>query len=121
MSNVLLATIAWIALALHIAVGVVTLRSGGWRPWLPLLNLTIGVCVLAYWASRWYGYLFQGVIWYASDQLIPAYAALVCALAIASLSGRCQAVGLNWVAFAIHSVVVIGAVLFVTFFKMRMF
>ena len=121
MTNFLFATIAWIALALHIVVGVVTLRSRGWRPWLPLLNLTIAVCVLAYWASRWYGYLFRGVTWYASDQLIPFYAVLVVALTVVSLSGRYQAVALNWVAFTIHSVAVIGAVLFATFFKMRMF
>ena len=121
MTNVLFATLAWIALALHIVVGIVTLRSGGWRLWLPLLNLTIAVCVLAYWASRWYGYLFRGVIWYASDQLIPLYALFVVALTVMSLSGRYKAVALNWVAFAIHSVAVVGAVLFVTFFKMRMF
>jgi hypothetical protein len=120
-TNFLFAATAWIALALHIVVGIVTLRSEGWRPWLPLLNLTIAVCVLAYWASRWYGYLFRGVIWYASDQVIPLYALLVCVLAVLSLTGRSRVVGLNWAAFTIHVVVAIGAVLFVTFLKMRMF
>lgn len=86
---------------------------------LPLLNLTTAAGVLAYWGYRWYGYLFQGVTWYASDQLVPLYAILVCALSVISLSGRHQATALNWVAFAIDSVVVIGAVLFVTFFRMR--
>lgn len=88
---------------------------------MPLLNLTIAGCVVAYWTSRWYGYLFRGVIWYARDQATPLYAALVCVLAVISLSGRHQLVALDWAAFAVHSVVVVGAVLFVTFFKMRMF
>ena len=85
------------------------------------LNLTLAACVLAYWVTRWYSYLFQGITWEASDQLFPLYAALVCALAIVSLSGRHHLVTLNWIVFAIHGVVTIGAVLFVTFFKMRMF
>ena len=118
MSDLLIATVAWIALGLHIVVGVATLRSGGWRPFLPLLNLTMAAGIVAYWASRWYGYLFQGVTWYASDQIVPLYALVVCALAVMSLSGRHQAVTLDWVIFAIHTVVVIGAVLFVTFFRM---
>ena len=121
MTNFQFAALAWTAFALHIVVGIVTVRSEGRRPWLPLLNLTIAICVLAYWASRWYGYLFRGVIWYASDQAIPLYAVLVCVLAVTSLSGRHRLVALDWAAFAIHSVVVVGAVLFVTFFKMRMF
>ena len=118
MSDLLIATVAWIALGLHIVVGVATLRSGGWRPFLPLLNLTMAAGVVAYWAYRWYGYLFQGVTWYGSDQVVPLYALLVCALAVMSLSGRHQAVTLDWVIFVIHSVVAIGAVLFVTFFRM---
>jgi hypothetical protein len=121
MTDFQIATTAWIALGLHIAVGVATIRSDGWRPWLPLLNLTIAACVLAYWAYRWYGYLFEGVTWYASDQLLPMYEALVFALAVLSLTGRYPAIGLNWAAFALHAVVTLGAVLFVTFFKMRMF
>ena len=118
MTDLLVATIAWIALGLHVVVGVATLRSGGWQPWLPLLNLTTAVSVLAYWAYRWYGYLFQGVTWYASDQIVPLYALLVCVLTITSLSGRYQAVALNWVAFVIDGLVAIAAVLFATFFRM---
>ena len=119
MTDLLVATVAWIALGLHIVVGAATLRGGGWRPLLPLLNLTTAVCVLAYWANQWYGYLFQGVTWYASDQLVPLYAVLVCVIAVTSLSGRHRAVTINWIAFAVDSVVVIGAVLFVTFFRMN--
>jgi hypothetical protein len=118
MTDLLIATLAWIALGVHLVVGIATVRSAGWRPWLPLLNLTIAVCVLAYWTQRWYGYLFRGVTWYASDQLVPLYALLVCVLTVASLSGRYQAVALNWVAFVIDGLVAIAAVLFATFFRM---
>ena len=121
MTNVMFATIAWIALGVHLVVGVAAFRSGGWRPWLPLLNLTTAACVVAYWVYRWYGYLVQGITWYASDQLIPLYAVLVCALAVISLSGRHQLMALNWMAFVIHGVVALGAVLFATFFRMRLF
>ena len=43
---------------------------------------------------------------------------LVCALAVMSLSSRHHLVALNWMAFVIHGVVALGAVLFVTFFRM---
>lgn len=61
------------------------------------------------------------VIGRAADVIILqsySYALVVCALAVMSLSGRHHAVTLDWVVFVIHSVVVIGAVLFVTFFRM---
>lgn len=116
MTDTVVATLVWIALALHIVVLIVTLRSAGSRPLVPLLNLAVALSVLGYWVSRWYSYVFQGVTWSASDQIIPLYALLVCALSLLSLSGRYQA--LNWIAFGIHSVVILGAVLFVTFFRM---
>jgi hypothetical protein len=78
-------------------------------------------CVVAYWAYRWYGYLFEGVTWYASDQIFPLYAIAVCVLAVLSLTGRYEAVTLNWIVFVVHTVVAIGAVLFVSFFRMRLF
>lgn len=118
MTDLLVATIAWIAMGVHVVVAVATLRSGGWQLWVPLLNLTTAGSVLAYWAHRWYGYLFHGVTWYASDQIVPLYALLVCLLTVMSLSGRYQAVALNWIVFGIHGLVAIAAVLFVTFFRM---
>jgi hypothetical protein len=117
-TDLLVATIAWIALGLHVVVGVATFRSGAWRPWLPLLNLTMAGGVVAYWVYRWYGYVVQGITWYASDQLVPVYAVLVCVLAVISLTSRHHLVTLNWMAFVIHGVVALGAVLFVTFFRM---
>ena len=41
------------------------------QPLLPMLNLAVAACVLAYWAHKWYGYLTRDITWYASDQAIP--------------------------------------------------
>jgi hypothetical protein len=114
-----IAVIAWIALGLHIGAGFVALRSGRPRPVVPLLNLTSALCVLAYWGYRWWGYLFRGVTWYASDQLIPLYALLVCVLALVTLSGRPPAVALNWIVFLFHTVVLVAALLFIKFFRLN--
>ncbi|HSE68698.1 MAG TPA: hypothetical protein VLB12_17025 [Gemmatimonadales bacterium] len=119
MSDFGVAAIAWIALGLHIGVGVVALRNGRPRPLVPILNLTSALCVLAYWGHRWWGYLFRGVTWYASDQLIPLYALLVCVLALVTLSGRHPAVALNWIVFLFHTVVLVAAVLFLKFFRLN--
>jgi len=112
---------AWVGLGLHLLVGIVSLRSAGPRQLVPAVNLLIAACVILYWAQRWYSYLFRGITWYASDQLMPLYAILVCVLAAGTLAGRYTAVTLNWIVFAVHAAVFVGAVLFVTFFRMKMF
>ena len=119
MSDFVIGTIAWVALALHVVVGLVTLRSGESRPLVPLLNLACATGVLAYWAYRWFGYPFRGVTWYATDQLIPLYALLVCVLTVLSLSGRYPAVALNWLVFFINGLVLVAAVLFMAFFRIN--
>ncbi len=100
-------------------VGVMALRSGGSRSLVPVLNLITASCVLAYWANKWFSYLFRGITWYATDQLVPLYAIMVCVLAAVTLTGRHPAVVLNWLVFSIHLVVLIGAALFLTFFRMN--
>jgi hypothetical protein len=119
MTDTVVTAVAWTALVLHVTVLVAMFRSGGWGPWLPLLNLTTAGCVVGYWANRWYGYLVHGITWYASDQILPLYALLICVLSVMSLSGVYRAAALHWIAFVIHLIVVIGAVLFVTFFRMN--
>jgi hypothetical protein len=74
--------------------------------------------VLAYWGRRWFGYLFRGITWYATDQLIPLCALLVFILAILTLSGRYNGVGLHWVIFVITTLVLLAAALFFSFFRM---
>ena len=121
MSDFAIAAIAWIGLALHLIVGILAIRTAGLRPLVPAVNLITAACVLAYWVHRWYGYLFRGITWYATDQLIPLYAIFVCVLAGGTLASRYSAVTLNWLVFTFHAVVFVGAVLFVTFFRMKLF
>jgi hypothetical protein len=119
MSDAAIAAGAWIGLGVHILVGVLALRTSGSGPQLPMLNLITATCVLAYWANRWFGYLFRGITWYATDQFVPLYARLVCILALMRLTGRYPAVALNWVVFGIDAAVLTEAVLFVTFFRVN--
>ena len=119
MNNFAIAAIAWIGLAAHVVVGVMALRSGGSRPLVPLLNLITASCVLAYWANKWFSYLFRGITWYATDQLVPLYAILVCALSLLTLTGRQIPGALTWLVFGIHLVVLMAAALFLTFFRMN--
>ena len=121
MSNFVVAAIAWVGLAVHVIVGILALRSVGSRQLVPALNLIVAACVIVYWAQRWFGYLFRGITWYASDQLIPLYAILVFLLAGGTLAGRFSAAPLNWLVFTLHVLVFVGAVLFVTFFRMKLF
>jgi len=115
------ATLAWLGLAAHVAVGVVALRRPAGspaHPLLSLLNLTVAVCVLAYWARAWYGYVARGVTWYASDQLMPLYAAAVAVVSGLALAGRFDGRlghGFQWLAFGVDALALAGAALYLTF------
>ena len=111
--------VAWLALAVQLLVGIVALRQKSMLPLIPLLNLVAALGVLAYWGQRWYKYLFQGVIWYATDQLIPLYAILVCILAVLTLSGRYPGVFLNWVVYGADTLVLLAAALFFSLFRIN--
>jgi len=121
MSNFVITVLAWVGLGLHLLVGILALRSAGSRQLVPVLNLIIAACVVAYWAQRWFGYVFRGITWSVSDQAIPLYAILVCILAGGTLAGRYSAVTLNWLVFTLHTVAFVGAVLFVALFRMKLF
>lgn len=116
-SNIALITVAWLAVAVHIAAAIATRRRLSDLPLVPLVNLGMAVCVLIYWAQRWHGYLARGVTWYATDQLLPLYALLVCALAALTLGGRYAGTLPHWVIFGVHAVGVCLAALFLTFFR----
>ena len=120
MSNLALTAIAWVGLGVHVLVAILARRSPQWRL-VPAVNFIVAACVVVYWARRWFGYLFRGITWSASDQWMPLYAILVCVLAAGTLAARWSATTLNWLAFTIHAVVFVGAVLFVTFFRMKLF
>lgn len=121
MNNTVIAAIAWVGLAVHLVVAAVAWRSGAARPLVPLVNLITASCVVLYWAQRWYGYLFRGITWYATDQLLPVYALLVCALAAATLAGRVNATTVNGLVLLVHTVVLVLAALYLTFFRIKLF
>ena len=121
MSNLAITAIAWVGLGVHVLVAILARRSAQWRLLVPAVNFIIAACVVVYWAQRWFGYFFRGITWSASDQWMPLYAILVCVLAAGTLAARWSATTLNWLAFTIDAVVFVGAVLFVTFFRMKRF
>ena len=121
MSNLAIKAIAWIGLGVHVLVAILARRSAQWRLLVPAVNFIVAACVVVYWAQRWFGYLFRGITWSPTDQLMPLYAILICVLAGGTLAARWSPPTLNWLAFTLHAVVFIGAVLFVTFFRMKLF
>jgi len=121
MNDTALKAVAWLAVAVHAAVGVAAWRRPAGPPLVPLLNLVAALCVVAYWAQAWYGYLAQGVTWYATDQLLPLYAIAVCILSALALAGRGPGALAHWIVFAVDALVLLAAALFFTVFRMKMF
>jgi hypothetical protein len=116
MSNFAVVTIAWGAVLLHLAAAIVS----RWRltdvPLVPLVNLLTSALVLAYWAQRWYGYLFRGITWYATDQLLPLYALVVCVLAALAVWSR-SAGTLQWVFLTIDGLALLGAAIVISMMR----
>ncbi len=122
MNDLTVSAIVWSGLVVHMVVGVVALRGAARPQLVPLVNLLAAACILSYWATRWFGYLFRGLTWYATDQLIPLYAVLVCILAGLSLGGRYPGTTLNWLVFAAHTIALaVAALFFATFRLTRLF
>ena len=118
MSDISIRVLVWFAVIAHLAFGVVSWRRGSALPLLPLINLAVAACVVAYWIVRWYGVIAHGIIWYANDQLLPLYALAVCVFSALALGGKVVAQPVHWVIFCLQSLVLIAAALFFTFFKM---
>jgi hypothetical protein len=108
MSNFAVAVVAWGGTLLHLVAAIVVGRRLVDAPLVPLVNLTTAALVLAYWAQRWYGYLFRGVTWYATDQLLPLYALVVCVLAGMAVWSRGSST-LQWVFLTIDGLALLGA------------
>jgi len=117
MSNTMVTILVWSAVAAHVAVLVLWRRST-WNL-LPLINLAMAALVLGYWVPRWISYARRGVTWYASDQLVPAYALFVCTLSILTLSKRVTATKLSWTVFGADFIILSAAALFFTFYRTR--
>src|SRR5690349_7151881 len=111
------AILAWIGLIAHVVVGVVALRRSvapAAHRLVPLLNLVLALCVLAYWMRKWYGYATRGVTWYASDQLVPLYAIAVAVLSGIALAGWYDGRLPHWVVFVIDALAFLAAALYLT-------
>ena len=119
MSDTVLRAAAWLAFAIQLLVGTAVVRHKASASLIVVLNLVAAAAVLAYWGRRWFGYLFRGITWYVSDQLIPAYAIVVCILCVLTLSGRYQGVGVHWLIFCVNTLVLLAAALFFSLFRMN--
>lgn len=100
------------ALVLHLLVGVLVGTRRTDLPLLPLLNVAVALCVLGYWIPRWYAYATKGIIWYASDQLVPFYAIVVCLLSGVALAGRYRGSVPHWIVFGVDAAVLLAAALY---------
>ena len=118
MSDGVILALTWSFFAIHLAVGVLAIRHWTTLPLVPIVNAAAAAGVLAYWITRWYSYIFQGIKWYVSDQALPLYAVLVLALSVATLAGSFKGTVLHGVILSIDGLVLLGAALFFTFFKM---
>ncbi len=119
MKDSTIVVLVWCAIVAHIAVGVLTKWRRTDLPLLPLLNLIVALCVLGYWIPRWYSYIAKGITWYASDQLVPLYAVVVCVLSGVALTGRYRSAWPHWVVFAVDACALIVFAVFMSTFKMK--
>jgi hypothetical protein len=121
-SDTAILALTWICFAIHLTVGVLAARSLTVRPLVPIVNALLAASVLAYWVTRWYSYIFDGIKWYASDQALPLYAAIVLALSLATLIGSWKGTVIHGAILSIDGLALLGAALFFSFFKLdRMF
>ena len=118
MNDSTLRALAWSAFVIQILAGAAVVKHKAPSSLLVVLNLLAGAAVLVYWGRRWFDYLFRGVTWYAADQLIPAYALLVCLLAVLTLLGHSQNVRVHWWIFGLNTLILLAAALFFSFFRM---
>lgn len=118
MSNAALTVLAWLAFAAQLLVGAAVLNHKAPVSRIALLNLAAAAAVLLYWGNRWIGYLNRGTTWYATDQLLPTCALVVCLLAALTLAGRYQGVIAHWMIFGSTTLALLAVALFFSFFRM---
>jgi hypothetical protein len=107
---------AWAAIVAHAGVLVATRYRRSDVRLVPSLNLVMAMCVLLYWMPRWYSYV-KGVAWYATDQLLPLYALLVCVVSGLALSGHYRGTTPHWILFGLHALVCVAAAVFLGTFR----
>jgi hypothetical protein len=121
MSNSLFTTLAWLGFAAHVVAGLVAWRRIGDVRLVAGVNLIVALIIVGYWTTRWYAYLADGAERNITDQLFPMFAVLVASLATGTLAGWWTLAGLHWTVLALHGLVLLGAVLYAGFFRMKMF
>ena len=119
MRDATIVVLVWCAIAAHVAVAVVVRSRRSDLPLLPILNLVVAICVLGYWIPRWYSYVVKGIIWYATDQLVPLYAIMVCVLSGYTLAGRYRGTVPHWIVFGVDSAVLIAFAIFMMTFRLQ--
>ncbi len=117
MSNFAIAALVWLALAAHIMVGIAVWRRWTTLPLVPMLNFVMAFGVVIYWVQRWIGAYVKHYKLYATDQLLPLYAILVCLVSALSVAGKLSTTVPNWIVFALQAAVTLAAVVFVMNFK----
>ncbi len=115
MKNAMILAVLLLALALHLVAGVLVGTRRTPLPLLPMLNLAVAVCIIGYWIPLWYSYATRGIIWYASDQAVPAYAIAVCVLSVLALAGRFRGVVPHWIVFGVDAAVLAVAAFYFMF------
>jgi hypothetical protein len=120
-SDAAFTTLAWLGLAAHIMAAIAAGRRVGDVRLVAGVNLIVALGIVGYWTTRWYAYVADGVQWNITDQLFPLFAVLVASLATGTLAGWWTLAWLHWTVLTIDGLVFMGAVLYATFFRMKMF
>ena len=113
------AVIAWLALLLHVAAGVLARRRPPSTTPIVWLNLAAALCVIAYAARDWYAIITRELTWYLSDQLVPLAAVLICLLSGLTLAGRYNGTLPHWQVYGLDVFILLGAAAYLTFFKLN--
>ena len=111
------AVLAWFALLVHVAVGILARRRPPSTTPIVWLNLAAALCVIAYAARDWYTILTRDMTWYFSDQLVPLAAVLICLLSGLTLAGRYHGTLPHWLVYGLDVFILVGAAAYLTFFK----
>lgn len=119
MTNTQFTLLAWFALLAHIVVGIVAWRRLSEVPLVPALNLVVALCVIGYAVTQWYGNAFRGVQWNWEDQAVPVYGVVMLCVAGLALAGRLTASWPNVFVFVVDAFVSVGAVVFVSTFRVN--
>jgi hypothetical protein len=108
----------WVAVVAHGAAGLAVVRRLQGLSLVVALNTLVALLVILYWVPKWHSYAFRGINWYWTDQFYPLWAVVVLGVGILSFLGRGAGNPFHWVIFGCHLLVLLGAALFFSFFRL---